>query len=70
MVIINIKFFRGIHINTQNEQQHIFKERMIKKLKLDVFIDDDRTFPDYLKRKLKKVDLVCVTGHNKYFKTL
>lgn len=32
--------FRGYFVNKKNEQPHLFKEKMIKSLELDAFIDD------------------------------
>ena len=51
----------------KNEQPHIYKERMIKKLKLEVFIDDDKPLLNYLKKRIKKVDLVYVSDQHKHF---
>jgi hypothetical protein len=58
------KPFKKIYINSKNEQPHLFKERMIKKLKLDVFIDDDQPLLRYLQNKLKKVEFLH-TDENK-----
>ncbi len=52
------KPFKEIYINLKNEQPHLFKERMIKKLKLNVFIDDDQPLLRYLQRKLNNVKLL------------
>lgn len=41
--------FTKIYLNTKNEQPHLFKERVIKTLKIDVFIDDDLRLLEYLK---------------------
>ncbi len=61
------KFFKHIYINMNNEQPHIYKERMIKKLKLKVFIDDDKPLLNNLKKKVKNVDLVYVSDNKSYF---
>ncbi len=42
------KYFQEIHFNFQNEQPHIFKDRMIKKLHLTHFVDDDLDLLMYL----------------------
>jgi hypothetical protein len=52
--------FKDIYINLKNEQPHIYKERMIKKLKLTVFIDDDLYLIGYLKENLKDVKIFYV----------
>ena len=35
------KIFDGMYFNFENEQPHVFKERIIKQLSLDLYIDDD-----------------------------
>jgi len=35
------KFLKGIYHNKDNEQPHIFKEKMLNKLKLDYFVEDN-----------------------------
>lgn len=35
------KIFEAMYFNYNNEQPHLFKNRIIKKLKLDYYIDDD-----------------------------
>lgn len=61
------KFFKYIYINLKDEQPHTFKERMIKKLKLKVFIDDDRLLLKYLKKRVDGVELVYVSDQQKHF---
>lgn len=43
--------FSEIHFNKDNEQPHLFKERMIKKLKLDYFVEDNLDIVTYLAKK-------------------
>ncbi len=38
---INPKKIAGVFQNLQNEQPHLFKEKIIKKLKLDYFVEDN-----------------------------
>ncbi len=45
------QYFRGYFINENNDQPHIFKEKMIKELNLDVFIEDNLDIVDYLREK-------------------
>jgi hypothetical protein len=40
--------FVNCYMNGRNEQPHLFKERMIKELKLDVFIEDNWDIVQYL----------------------
>lgn len=42
--------FKGIYQNTADEQPHLFKERMIKKLKLDIFVEDNKDIVDHLNK--------------------
>jgi hypothetical protein len=48
------KYFSGIYYNQKDEQPHLFKEKMIKKLKLDIFVEDNWDIVDYLNKKLNK----------------
>lgn len=43
--------FAGYHLNEKNEQPHEFKERMIKELKLDVFVEDNLDIVEHLDKK-------------------
>lgn len=43
--------FSQIYYNGKDEQPHLFKERMIKKLGLQVFVEDNFDIVDYLRRK-------------------
>ncbi len=42
------KIFDGMYFNFSNEQPHIFKNRIIKNLKLDYYIDDDLSLLKYV----------------------
>ena len=46
-----IGHFTGIHFNKKDEQPHLFKERMIKKLGLDIFVEDNFDIVSHLTRK-------------------
>lgn len=46
-------FFESIHYNAKNEQPHLFKERTIKKLKLDYFVEDNWDIVEYLNSQKK-----------------
>lgn len=43
--------FTEIHYNKNNEQPHLYKEKVIKKLNLDVFIEDNWDIVEYLSKK-------------------
>lgn len=48
------KTFREIHINLKNEQPHVFKEKMLKKFKPNIYFEDDELIVRYLSKKLEK----------------
>jgi uncharacterized HAD superfamily protein len=60
------KFFKEIHTNLKDEQPHLYKEKMIKKLKLNVFIDDDLPLLGYLRKRLTGIDLVHVDDQQEF----
>jgi hypothetical protein len=47
------KQFSGYFYNDKNEQPYLFKEKMIKKLKLDIFVEDNWDIVKKLNLKLK-----------------
>ena len=47
------KDFSGCFYNNENDQPQLFKEKMIKKLKLDVFVEDNWDIVSYLNPKIK-----------------
>lgn len=53
------KYFSGLHYNSGNEQPHIYKERMIKKLKLDIFVEDNWDIVSHLANDGKLRDGNC-----------
>lgn len=40
--------FVKVYLNDKDEQPHLFKERMVKKLRLDAFVEDNWDIVDYL----------------------
>jgi hypothetical protein len=45
------KTFKGVFFNSRDEQPHEFKERMIKELKLDAYVEDNFDIVNYLSTK-------------------
>lgn len=45
------KFLKGYYHNVNNEQPHLFKEKMIKKFNLDIYVEDNWDIVDYLNKK-------------------
>lgn len=54
------KRFSGYFFNGKNEQPQIFKEKMIKKLGLDVFVEDNWDIVRHLKYNSKKVQIYWI----------
>ncbi len=44
-------YFSGIYYNNTDEQPHLFKEKMIKKLDLDIFVEDNWDIVSHLSKK-------------------
>lgn len=58
------KYFAGIYYNDDDEQPQYFKEKMIKKLKLDVFVEDNWDIVKYLNFKFKISNLKLLWIYN------
>lgn len=56
------KSFSGIYFNEKDEQPHLFKEKLIKKLNLDIFVEDNLDIVSYLKPKFdgKKIKIFWI----------
>jgi len=52
------KYFSKIYLNSQDLQPHLFKESVLKKINLSVFIDDDLLVIKYLNSRLSKTSLL------------
>jgi hypothetical protein len=50
--------FKKIYINLKDEQPHLYKEKMINNLRLNVFIDDDLLLLEYLKKRIDNIELL------------
>ena len=50
------KYFRKIYFNEKDEQPYLFKDKIIKKEKINIFIDDDLDLLFYLANKNAAVD--------------
>lgn len=48
------KVFDGFYFNYGNEQPHIFKDKKIRDLKLDLYVDDDFPLLRYVAKRNKK----------------
>lgn len=63
---LNNGLFEGIHLNLQNAQPHIFKEKMIKKLNIDIFYDDSELTLEHLSKNIKSTKFILVKK-NKFY---
>lgn len=53
--------FKGIYLNKEDEQPHVFKENILKRIKPDIFIDDDEAIVNYLCKRQKITRIYCFT---------
>ena len=58
--------FEKVLINLKNEQPHLFKEKMIKKMKIDIFIDDDEPLVNYLSSHFPKTKIVYLESDENF----
>ncbi len=57
--------FKSININFSNQQPHLFKERVIKRLKPKYYFDDDPIAINYLKQKIPDTKFFLVKNNLK-----
>jgi FMN phosphatase YigB (HAD superfamily) len=62
------RLFKQVIINLKNEQPHVFKERIIRKLKPDFLVDDDPPLTKYLNKKVKNISIFCFPDEVKELK--
>ena len=53
--------FKEVFINLKDEQPHLFKERKLKEIGAEIFVDDDCLLADYLTEKCK-IKIFCFTA--------
>ncbi len=56
------KLFKQVFLNTEDEQPHLFKERKLKELGVQIFVDDDELLADYLASKLEDAKIFCLSN--------
>lgn len=56
------KIFDEMYFNFANEQPHLFKNRIVKKLKLDSYIDDDLSLLYYIAKDNPHTKFFWLTG--------
>lgn len=55
--------FKKVFTNNNDLLPHLFKEKVLKELKPDLFIDDDKDIINYLKEKIPDVKFYCFNGN-------
>lgn len=61
------RYFSGIYYNQRDEQPHLYKERIIKKLNLDIFVEDNWDIVNYLNSKFRIYWIYNIFDRNKQF---
>lgn len=59
------KIFDEMYFNFQNKQPHEYKNEIIKKLNLDLYIDDDLSLIQYVAKHNPKTKFFWLTPHKK-----
>lgn len=57
------KSFDGVYLNSQDEQPHLFKNKILSELKIDLYVDDDIDLLHYISQKNKKIKLFWLAPH-------
>lgn len=58
------KYFHEIHINLADEQPHLFKEKVVKKFKIDTMVDDNLDLLTHLKKTSPKIQCFWYNPEN------
>lgn len=53
-------YFTSVNINARNEQPHLFKERMIQKLNVSYFVEDNWDIVDYLSKVQQRAKIYWI----------
>ena len=58
--------FNGFYFNFENKQPHVFKNEVIKELKLDRYVDDDLSLLTFVAKHNGKTKFFWLNEENKY----
>lgn len=58
------KFFIGVYFNFNNDQPHLFKEKTIKKIGIQKYVDDDLDILTFLSKQKFKTELYWLNSKN------
>lgn len=64
------KYFQKIFFNFSDNQPHEFKEELIKKLKIEKYVDDDLDLSLYLAKKIPQLNVYWLSDSRREVKTL
>ncbi len=53
-----LPYFQKIFLNSKDEQPHIFKQKIINRVKIDLYIDDDLNLLEHLRKNCVKTGLL------------
>ncbi len=56
--------FEKIYLNSQNEQPHLFKEKMLRKVGVKIYVDDDFDSLTYLSNRFKNIHFYYYSESN------
>lgn len=56
--------FKQVYLNTDNLQPHLFKEKMLSKIKVDLFVDDDFETLTYLASRFPRIQFYYYSEGN------
>lgn len=54
--------FKQIHVSKNNEQPHLFKEKLLKELRLDYFVEDNWDIVNYLRNSQTRVPVFWIAN--------
>lgn len=63
--------FKEIHLNLNNEPPHLFKEKILRKIRPSIYIDDDKNILGFLKTRFPEIIFYCPeNNHYRYLEEL
>ncbi|MBL7078459.1 hypothetical protein ISS42_02280 [Candidatus Shapirobacteria bacterium] len=62
--------YKKVFINLENQQPHLFKEEMIRKLKIDYFLEDDQRTISYLRKRSNLCPIIKINRDKQITKKL
>lgn len=57
--------FKEVHLNLSNEPPHLFKEKILRKVRPNIYIDDDKNILEFLKARFPEIIFYC-PENNRY----